>query len=76
MRLAMSDFIETNNFNKFSLDLNLEGRGSLPKTVRHFEFLHLSRNFQPVSSNPKISWSGGRIWTSTKKENNPGHEPR
>ena len=29
MRSAMSDFIETNNFNKFSLDLNLGEQGSL-----------------------------------------------
>ena len=63
MRSAMSDFIETNNFNKFSLDLNLEERGSLclfllQISVRHFGFLHPSRNFKLVSSNPKISWSG------------------
>jgi hypothetical protein len=41
MHSAMSDFIETNNFNKFSLDLNLGERASLrilflQLTVRHF----------------------------------------
>ena len=44
MHSAMSDFIETNNFNKFSLDLNLGERASLriflsPAHRRHFESL-------------------------------------
>ena len=44
MRSAISDFIETNNFNKFSLDLNLGERASLriflsPAHRRHFESL-------------------------------------
>ena len=60
----MSDFIETNNFNKFSLDLNLEERRSLSlflsseKLSAILDFYIFSRDFQPASSNPKISGTG------------------
>ena len=58
---VMSDFIETNDFNKFSLDLNLEGRrwfGFFPffrKLSAILDFYIFSRDLRPVLSNPKIS---------------------
>ena len=65
MRSAMSDFIETNDFTKFSLDLNLEGRRLLyflssEKTSAILDFWIPSRDFLPVLSNPKISQTGGK----------------
>ena len=60
----MSDFIETNNFNKFSLDLNLEERRSLcfflssENRPPYWISKSSSRNFRLVSSNPKISQTG------------------
>ena len=68
MRSAMSDFIETNNFNKFSLDLNLGERGLL--CISFFRLLSTildSLSFPGfpaglVKSKDLLKW--GRIWTA------------
>ena len=65
----MSDYIETNDFNKFSLDLNLEERRSLgffflQRIIRHIGFLHLFSGSPTglVKSEDLLTW--GRIWTA------------
>ena len=62
MRSAMSDFIETDNFNKFSLDLNLGERASLCNFFFRLPSAILdpssSQDFRLISSNPKIFWTG------------------